>query len=185
MKDACEKKTGVDSCKTTVIPPVIDIHPNKSFSLKNMKIPTFIYPATPLIYKNHQVIIEACKQLLIDNVTNFQVIFTLTGKENYLSQDLIKQVIRYRLPILFIGKQDRVTMFDWYTGTILLFPSYIETFGLPLLEARLHNTPILAAETAFAREILANYSNVHFFQYDNALQLKITMHKFITVFQGN
>jgi len=50
-----------------------------------------------------------------------------------------------------------------YTKSVLIFPSYIETFGLPILEAKLSRCPIVAADTAFAREILCRYKIVKFF----------------------
>ena len=51
-----------------------------------------------------------------------------------------------------------------YDRCTLLFPSYIETFGLPLAEAAQSGNPILAADTPFAHEILAEYGNAYFFQ---------------------
>lgn len=157
MKDACIEKTGIDSEKIVVIPPVINIVPKKFFTYENMDIPTFIYPATPLIYKNHKVIIEACKQLVHEGITNFRVIFTMTGTENKLARRLKADAEKYKLPIEFVGVLKRDELFEWYSKAILLFPSYIETFGMPLLEALTHKTPIIASETPFSKEILKNY----------------------------
>lgn len=175
MKDACIEKTGVGDDKIVVIPPVIDIKPKKFFSFENMSIPTFIYPATPLIYKNHKVIVEACRKLVDDGINNFQVLFTLTGKENKLSQNLYEEVRKYNLPIKFIGKISREELFEWYSKAVLLFPSYIETFGLPLLEAKMHGAPVIAADTAFAREIVGGYNQGYFLQYNKDKNLVFIM----------
>ena len=161
MKDACIERTGVDSKKVVVIPPVINIVPKKFFSYENMDIPTFIYPATPLIYKNHKVIIEACKQLVQEGVTNFRVIFTMTSTENKLARKLKADAEKYNLPIRFVGVLKRDELFEWYSKAILLFPSYIETFGIPLLEARMHRTIIIANDRQLAREILRSYRNCY------------------------
>jgi len=51
-----------------------------------------------------------------------------------------------------------------YAKSILVFPSYVESFGLPLLEAKLTGTYIIASDTPFCREILNGYDNVEFFE---------------------
>ncbi|ANZ46341.1 glycosyltransferase [Cloacibacillus porcorum] len=160
MKKACVEKTGADSDKISVIPPVISITPQEMFDYENMDILSFIYPSSPLMYKNHKVIIEACKQLINDGITNFRVIFTMTGTENKLARQLYDEVEKYSLPIEFVGVLSRNELFDWYPKAVLIFPSYIETFGLPLLEAKIHGTPVIAADTLFAKEILNDYQHV-------------------------
>lgn len=157
IKQACIEKIGVKEDKIIVIPPTINIVPKKFFSYENMSIPSFVYPATPLIYKNHQIIIDACKQLTEEGISNFQVIFTLTGNENELSKKLLQETEKYNLPIKYIGSIPREELFEWYTKAILIFPSYIETFGLPLLEAKMHRAPVIIADTKFGREIFEDY----------------------------
>ena len=51
-----------------------------------------------------------------------------------------------------------------YAKSILVFPSYVESFGLPLLEAKLTETYIIASDTPFCREILNEYDKVEFFE---------------------
>ena len=177
MKKACVEKTGVYDDKIIVIPPVINVTPKKMFAYENMDIPTFIYPATPLAYKNHKVIIEACKQLIEEGVTNFRVIFTMTGTENKLARQLYEEAGKNSLPIEFVGVLNREELFEWYSKAVLLFPSYIETFGLPLLEAKMHGTPIIAADTAFAREILKMYEHAWLFKPDGYNQLSAQLLK--------
>lgn len=178
MKDACVEKTKVSPDKIMVIPPIINIIPKKLFAYENMDIPTFIYPATPLIYKNHKVIIEACKQLVKEGVTDFRVIFTMTGTENKLARKLKKETDKYNLPIKFVGVLKREDLFEWYSKAILLFPSYIETIGMPLLEARIHNTFVIAQDTQFANELLNNYSR--FYKNDLRYSLKKLMKMLFT-----
>ena len=62
----------------------------------------------------------------------------------------------------------RECVYEQYAKSVLIFPSYIETLGLPLLEARLTGCPIIAADTPFAKEILDGYNNVAYFgQFDS------------------
>jgi len=51
----------------------------------------------------------------------------------------------------------------------------LETFGLPLLEARLSNAYILAGNTSFGREILDGYPNVDFFEPRSVRDLVLKM----------
>lgn len=182
MKRACIEKTGVKEDKIKVIPPEIKIIPAKLFNYQNMTIPTFIYPATPLIYKNHRIIIEVCKKLVTEGIDNFQVIFTITGTENSLSKKLLQDVREYNLPIKFIGTISREDLFDWYSKAILLFPSYIETFGMPLLEAKIHETFVFASDCYFSREILDKYNNAFFFDSFNIEDLSKKMEVFFLRF---
>jgi glycosyltransferase involved in cell wall biosynthesis len=61
----------------------------------------------------------------------------------------------------------------------LIFPSYLETFGLPLLEARFFNAPIAASDRPFAREILEGYSNADFFDPFSPDDLANKMKKYL------
>ena len=54
-------------------------------------------------------------------------------------------------------------MISRYRRATLVFPSYIETFGYPLAEARQAGTIVLAADTPFAREVLDGYENAYYF----------------------
>ena len=55
--------------------------------------------------------------------------------------------------------------------TILIFPSVIETFGLPLQEAKEAKAIIFAADLPYAHEILYDYPNAYFFNPNNAGEL--------------
>ena len=57
----------------------------------------------------------------------------------------------------------------------MIFPSYIETYGLPLAECRQTGNPILAADTPFARQILKGYEKAYFFDPFDSSRLKDLM----------
>ena len=70
----------------------------------------------------------------------------------------------------------------------LLFPSKIETWGLPISEAKSYNKPILVANLSYAKETVGNYENVSFFDESNPKELAALITKFVTnkiEFQGN
>jgi len=163
MKKACVEKTRVDESKIEVVPPRIAVEPKAFFEPTKDALSSFFYPAAPYSYKNHTLILDACKQLVEQGHRDFRVVFSLYGDENEFARMLLKRSKSENLPINFVGSLSREEVFDYYTRSILLFPSYIETFGLPMLEARMHGTIILASDCAFSHEILDRYENAHFF----------------------
>lgn len=118
----------------------------------------FIYPTSNVIYKNNKMLCEVCKELNKRNKKYTLELTVLTLDDNIENVNLI-------------GKINRNDLIKKYRGGTLVFPSYIETFGLPLLEARMMGTLILAADTVFAREILDGYDNAYFFNPFNSQEL--------------
>ena len=163
MKDASIKEASISKQKVHIVPPVINIENKDFFINKEESLSTFFYPASAFTYKNHEVIVKACRQLKKETNINFKVIFTLNGNENKNIVKLYKEKEREKLPIEFKGRMTREQVFELYTKSILIFPSYIETFGLPLLEAKVHKGLIFASDCAFSHEILDDYDNAYFF----------------------
>lgn len=179
MKEACIKKIKIDPEKIKIIPPKINIEIKSYFNKTGNSILTFFYPANASLYKNHKIIVDAVSLLKKKGINNYKVVFTLKGIENNHISSLYRMSNEKYLPIEFIGEINREQVFDYYTKSVLIFPSYIETFGLPLLEARLHNTPILASDCTFSREILRNYNNAFFFRTQDPVELTHLMEKLI------
>ncbi|MBD5216021.1 MAG: glycosyltransferase family 4 protein [Bacteroidales bacterium] len=118
-------------------------------------VPRLLYPAMPHFYKNHRIISEALEM----TDAEVEVLFTI-GPDDYTTDDE---------RIKLIGMQSYERICELYrTYDALLFPSYIETFGLPLLEAAMTGLPILASDLPYAREVLAGYEGVTFIPYNNA-----------------
>ena len=78
-----------------------------------------------------------------------------------------------------IGTITQEQVYEIMQKSVLLFPSYIESYGLPLKEARSIGTLILASDTAFAREILDGYENAYFFNPFNPEELAVLMKKIV------
>ena len=112
---------------------------------------SFFYPATDYFYKNHRVIIEG---LSLSN-KDLELYFTLTqnsrdSRIQYLGTIPFKKVCEM-----------------YYSCDCLLYPSYIETYGLPLIEAALTGMPIIAADLPYAREVLDGYEGVIFVSHND------------------
>lgn len=160
MKKKCIEQLKVRREKIEVKHPKINIEVKEKFKKTKESMSTFFYPAGGSIYKNHKLIINACLVLKEEGINDYKVIFTLKGDENEHIAYLYNIVEKNKLPISFNGNLIREKVFDFYTKATLVFPSYIETVGLPLLEAKMHETPIIASDCAFSKEILYGYEKV-------------------------
>jgi len=65
--------------------------------------------------------------------------------------------------IFAIGRVPREDVLERLSQSTLIFPSLIETYGLPLAEARALGSIVLAADLPYAREVLEGYNNAYFF----------------------
>lgn len=160
IRDAVIKKTKISEKKIVTIFPDIEkilIPPNIAFSNKS-----FFYPAVADKYKNHDCIYEAAKILNERGFNEYTIYLTTSGTDTsnivYLDKITHDEVIRN------------------LCQSVLIFPSYIETVGLPMLEGKMVGTIILASDCPFSHEILDGYENAYFFDpfdYDELARLMI------------
>ena len=133
----------------------------------------FFYPARAETYKNHKVILEACRVLLSKGEKDFRIVLTVDPESSAFAKHLCAQIAE--LPIDCVGTLPYEEVWEYYSKTILLFPSYLETCGLPLLEARLAGARIIASDMPFAHEALDGYPNTEFFPYQDVQHLSECM----------
>ncbi len=171
LRKICVVKANISQSKIAVVPPVPAGMAEERFIPNKKNMATFFYPAGAMLYKNHEIIVAACQGLVERGRSDFRVVFTLHGTENALARGLFKKATGNDLPIDFVGQLSRQEVFEFYTKSILVFPSYIETFGLPLLEALLHGAVIFASDCPFSREIVRGYENAYLFNPSDAGEL--------------
>ncbi|AUJ29491.1 glycosyltransferase [Liquorilactobacillus hordei] len=173
MKKEILVRQMVEESKIFVNHPVVKNIFTRNIYLSNWEN-TFFFPASSFIYKNHNVIIEAVNILISRfHISNFLVKFTI-NEDSIVTNSVVPSQIE------FLGKIDRKDVFDLYYKSILIFPSYLETYGLPLLEAKNCGTIILAANTSFSHEILDAYENAYFFEPFDSYQLAVLMYDSLT-----
>lgn len=139
----------------------------------------FFFPSLPRFFKNFEVICAAVALLSAEGVSQFEVRLTIDGTENRYSKGLFK---RYRAlgALRFIGRQNQAQMAAQYaTADCLIFPSRLETWGLPITEARALALPMLVADVPYAHETVGTYDQVRFFPATNATALAALMGDFI------
>lgn len=160
MKKAVSKSCNVKSDKVVkILPNVKNLSQYIDCGSYNSK--NFFYPTSEGIYKNNQILLDACKLLNNDNV-DFNVELTVDSGERVAG-------------VNYIGRIPYEEVINKYNKATLIFPSYVETFGYPLAEARQMGSIVLAADTEFARELLAGYENAYFFNYDDCDKLTLLM----------
>ena len=147
----------------------------------------FFYPLVARSFKNIEIIAEAL-QLLPDSIKNKIQVSLTFGKGDSKYGDYI--IDKYTsIPFQFLGKLNREEVFGYYKSMdCLLFPSKLETWGLPLSEAKAFGKPILAANLPYAKETIGNYDFVSFFDINNPKELAELITHFVSntiYFQGN
>ncbi len=136
--------------------------------LKDRKF--FIYPANSKSYKQHRTIINAvhiAKTKYPELTSSLKVVFTLVKAQN---ADLYRYVEEKGCVenIDFIGHVEYKQLMRLVKNSRgLLFPSTIETLGLPLVEAAVMGKPIIAADKDYSREVLLDYPGVTFLPYND------------------
>lgn len=170
MKESIQKLASQDSGKVMVVPPQLGIK-HEPFEPGSDAWRIFFYPASGAPYKNHITLIRAAILLLDRNTSDFKVDLTLTKEE------LAKVSRPVEIPenVNALGQLSFEQVQRKYRNCTLVFPSTLETFGLPLQEARILGTPILAADEPYAREVLAGYDNCKFFQSEDSAGLAAAM----------
>lgn len=141
---------------------ISNIQNNKQLSQFDKKTTTFFYPANKAVYKNHDIIFEVADILNNDPEYKDRVRFKLTLNNNYQS---------FYENIEFLGGLSHENTLKEINNSFLLFTSCIESYGLPLLEAQLLNTPILTADFEYSRDVLKGYDKVVFFDGFNKQDL--------------
>lgn len=174
MKKNFVEQLNVNAEHVEIKQPKVNIKIKEPFRETKESLSTFFYPASGAIFKNHKIIVDACLKLREDGVNGYKVIFTLSGDENHHIAELYNLARDNHLPIEFVGNKQRDEVFQLYSKSVLVFPSYIETIGFPLVEARMHNTPILVADCQYSKEITKDQENITYFDpFDSSELVKL------------
>ena len=147
----------------------------------------FFYPGFPRSFKNFELIAEAILLLPKEIKSKIKVHLTISESDNSYSKYIVN---KYPLEQLnYIGRISRAEVFGYYQKMdCLLFPSKIETWGLPISEAKGFDKPILLANLPYAKESVGNYDKVSFFDSTNPKELAQLMTDFVSntiSYQGN
>jgi glycosyltransferase involved in cell wall biosynthesis len=119
----------------------------------------FFYPAGPAVYKNFERL-HAAVRLAASQGSRLPLKLTLDEREfRRLSRAAETDPLD---GVELLGRITPEEVDRLYRDAVLVFPSFIETVGLPLVEARRHGRHIIVSDCAFAREVLDGYPNAVF-----------------------
>ena len=128
---------------------IVQPHP---ISLKNQQLPVKInphdklklfYPASNYEHKNHKLIIELDNNYHLNDLAS-EILITIPEPPNLRKGSIIKA----------LGTISHQECFEYYATTNgLLFPSLMESYGLPLIEAMYAGLPIIAPKLEYAEWI--------------------------------
>jgi glycosyltransferase involved in cell wall biosynthesis len=156
--------------------PVVHAEQNRTPGEKNSGEKfVFFYPALPRVFKNFELVCEAVKHLNQAGISGFEVRLTLDGSENRYAAYLIERYANTD-GIKFIGRQNKTEMISQYDESdCVLFPSRLETWGLPITEAKALGKPLLITDLPYAHETMGTYDKVSFIDPFNAAGLANNM----------
>ncbi|GAA4327268.1 glycosyltransferase family 1 protein [Mucilaginibacter gynuensis] len=136
----------------------------------NFDRPVFFYPTFPRVFKNIEALCRAA-EMLQQTISDFELVITMDGQENAYARKVVDR-FRHISQIRFIGLQSRKTVEAlYYEADSLVFPSKLETWGLPVSEFMQYNKPILIADLPYAHETIGSYQKAKFFAPDDEQQL--------------
>ena len=140
----------------------------------------FLFPSSANIHKNFETLCEAAKLLEKEiGKDRFQVIITILGDENKYAQWLYKKWGMVS-SINFVGFLSKEKLYEYYQmADCLVFPSKVETWGLPISEFMNMERPMLLADLPYAYETAAGSLRTAFFPATDALNLKNKMRQLI------
>lgn len=178
LKRAVMQQFNWDSSRVLVIKPILEQIEVKDIPKIDFKDDRFhmFYPANTAIYKNHELLINALryiKDYKPEIYNNLIIHFTFSGDLRInrtteligLAEKL--QVIEH---IIFLpGKISYERILSFYKScNLVVFPSYIESFPLPLIEAATFGLPILASDLDYAKEVIGGYKGAKFLDYKDS-----------------
>lgn len=176
FRDAMSSMLGVPLEKFRVIPPEMpSIGQYLKTDVELLDRSLFLYASTPDCHKNFETLCEAARLLELETGPGkFRVVLTVGGTENRYARWL-KRKWGGVGSIDFHGFMSKDELFATYrsAGT-LVFPSRVETWGLPISEYMAVNPvgKVLAADLPYAHE---TSPGAVFFPATDAVALKTEM----------
>jgi glycosyltransferase involved in cell wall biosynthesis len=143
----------------------------------NKKKYDFIYVATGERHKNHLTLINAWCCLAQDSVFPTLGLTLSIDKSSKLITYIDTCVKKYGIKITNLGYLDR-----WDVDSVmaessaLIYPSKLESYGLPLVEASIAGLPILAPELDFVRDVI---NPIETFDPDSSISIARAVRRYL------
>ena len=150
---ASERGVAVPPCAVALLAPARLPEPNRD---RPMAKPYFVVLGTIEPRKNHLLLLHVWRQLVAELGESAPqlVVIGQRGWECEQVVDLLDRCLALKGHVTELPRCDDRELATWLThAQALLFPSFIEGFGMPLVEALTLGLPVLASDLPVFREI--------------------------------
>jgi glycosyltransferase involved in cell wall biosynthesis len=131
-------------------------------------VPYLFLPAALERHKNIAVLIQSLHQVADQRLEVWIAGGSNTDRSYARELERVVSSLHLRSRVRFLGPVPYADVLRYYRNAVALaFPSLLETFGHPLLEAMLAGTPIVAADIPAFREIAGDVA-LYFEPHDSA-----------------
>ena len=115
----------------------------------------FVYIADGSAHKNHQTLFDAWL-LLAEKGCYPTLLVTLSDDNIQLIETIEELNNEHGCKIINVGYVSKEIVYKVYQQTIaLIYPSLVESFGMPLIEAKQYGLDVVAAELDYVRDVVA------------------------------
>ena len=153
MAYAADRHVEVPPCVVASLAPAKLPEP---FSGRPLEKPYFVVLGTIEPRKNHTLLLHLWRQLVADfgDATPQLVVIGQRGWECEQVVDLLDRCTALRGHVTELPRCEDRDLASWLAhAQALLFPSFIEGFGMPLVEALMLKVPVIASDLSVFREI--------------------------------
>ncbi len=115
----------------------------------------FVYVASGEAHKNHRILLQAWSLLAAEGLFPSLCLTLSHVKFDSLSREIESMRLRDGLAVTNVGELSHEDIMVLYESAgALIYPSKLESFGLPLIEASQLGLPILASELDYVRDLI-------------------------------
>lgn len=137
-----------------VFPTPVNLVTNGNYNFLNFdkgKYTYFFYPASYVPHKNFDIFDGLVKYIVSSN-SSFKIILTLPQNDFILfCRNKTPVELDIFINIGYVALDSIYSIYD--QSDFLLFPSILESYGLPLIESMFLKTPVLCSDLEYAKEI--------------------------------
>lgn len=152
-------------------------------AVKTSGVYTFLFASTADVHKNFELLCRAAA--MVERMVGagcFKVVVTVDGSENRYSRWLVRRWGGLR-SMEFVGFLSKDRLEEQYRrADCLVFPSKVETWGLPISEFMAYGKPMLLSDLPYAHETASGSLQTAFFNPYRAADLA---HKMLQLIEGD
>lgn len=135
----------------------------------------FFYPAIGTLHKNHILLFEAFEKLLSHRHATLAV--TISRQFENLLHCIEKVNAKYPNSIINLGYCDEKQLsISYQKSRALVFPSTMESLGLPLIEALTYGLKVISSDLEYSYKVI---SNPIVFKPNNPLDIALVMNNYL------